>query len=1128
MLAMNELKIQDFNRAALDPARSVVVEACAGSGKTWLLVSRIVRLLLAGVPPSQILAITFTRKASQEMAARLRDWLEKLATKDDGQVYEFLCGRAVPEDELDVLQVRARGLYEAFLTAQPPLTIATFHSWFLQLLKRAPLAAGALGDVTLAERTSTLIDEAWQRFAQQLQRHAGDGAAARGLELLFRDYGLDNTRKLLVNFLYRRSEWRAFAGMREGGDAVAFALAEFARNMEIAPDVDIVAELLADQTFIAEVEEFAEGLGKSIAKDQEFAAALRTAPSDNTAQFEMIRTALLTDKHAPRARKSSRAQQKRFDGADGEARFLELHARLAVRVQQVVQQITDQRAYRFNEAAMHCGVALLAAYDEVKRERQVIDYADIESRAFELLSISDHAAYLQYKLDSRYRHILIDEFQDTNPLQWLTLKAWFDATVNADTRPTVFLVGDPKQSIYRFRRAEPRLFDEARAYLRRHFNAGVLFQNDSRRCAPAIITTVNRVFESASAFKGFSAHTAHHAGKPGRVEVLPLAVAPTSMPAPAVGVGLALRNPLTTPLSAEEDLRHENEAAQLVAGLRAMIGRWEVWDDAHGECKRLARYSDVMVLVRRRTHLAIYERALRHAGIPFLTSRQGGLLDTLEALDLAALLEFLVSPFADLKLAQALRSPLFGCNDDDLIALAETTSAPGTTWWQKLQHLARGTCSPALLRAHRLLDDWIVHADMRPVHDQLDRIYFEGDVLHRYSAAVSVAMRATVAANLRAFMQHALDTDSGRYPSLPRFLDELRDMRSAPDEEAPDQGMVGDASDAVRIHTIHGAKGLEAPIVWLLDCAAAGAREDSYTTLVDWPVAASAPRQISLRARREDLSTVQRRQVQDEVELAEREDWNLLYVAMTRAQQALLVSGCEGRGAADSWHAKISAALQLEGTADAAKAHSLGQSLETVRFVDTDPSGKTAATIAALATEPPPELLRPLPTGAREIASASRGQRYGTLFHALMERLAANPGCERAAMQRELGQLGFSEREMTVAYGQAHNLLSRPELVRFFDAQGYLRALNEVSVIDAAGQVQRIDRLVEFANEWWVIDYKTDVLSAEREDAAAAAAPYREQLSVYRDVVRRLHPGKRVQAAILFSGGQLYQFDFKD
>src|SRR5208282_3073693 len=184
---MNELKIQDFNRAALDPARSVVVEACAGSGKTWLLVSRIVRLLLAGVPPSQILAITFTRKASQEMAARLRDWLKNLATKDDGQVYEFLRGRAVPEDELDVLQVRARGLYEAFLTAQPPLTIATFHSWFLQLLKRAPLDAGALGDVTLAERTSTLIDEAWQRFAQQLQRHAGDSAAVRGLELLFRD-----------------------------------------------------------------------------------------------------------------------------------------------------------------------------------------------------------------------------------------------------------------------------------------------------------------------------------------------------------------------------------------------------------------------------------------------------------------------------------------------------------------------------------------------------------------------------------------------------------------------------------------------------------------------------------------------------------------------------------------------------------------------------------------------------------------------------------------------------------------------------------------------------------------------------------------------------------------------------
>ncbi|HUO43899.1 MAG TPA: UvrD-helicase domain-containing protein [Burkholderiales bacterium] len=1119
---MSGFELEEFNRAALDPARSVVVEACAGSGKTWLLVSRIVRLLLAGVAPSQILAITFTRKAAQEMAARLRDWLEDLAVKDDGWVRDFLHARAVPEHELDVLQARARGLYETFLTAQPPLTIATFHAWFLQLLKRAPLDAGALGDVALAERMSALIDEAWQRFAQQLQRGSGT-PAARGLELLFHDYGLDNTRRLLVSFLQRRGEWRVFVDVREGDAAVAFALAEFARDLETPPDFDVVGALLADRAFVAEVEEFADGLGRNIARDQQFAAALRAAP-DAAARFAAIRDALFTGGQEPRVRKPGAAQQKRL-GTDGEARFLALHERLAMRVGQALRQLADQRAYRFNEAALHCGAALLAAYDEVKRERRVIDYADIESRAFELLSGGDHAAYLQCKLDSRYRHILVDEFQDTNPLQWLTLKSWFDAAADADARPVVFLVGDPKQSIYRFRRAEPRLFSEAGEYLCRHFDAQVLFQNESRRCAPVIIAAVNRVFEAEAAFQGFSEHTAHYGGLPGRVEVLPLAAADAA-PLPTVDE-LALRDPLTIPRAVEEDLRREREAAQLVARLRAIVGRWEIRDDPHGARGRAVRWRDVMVLVRRRTHLAIYERALRHAGIPFLTSRQGGLFDTLEARDMAALLEFLVSPFADLSLAHALRSPLFGCSDDDLIALAQ---AEGESWWQRLQMIARNDASPALARAHHLLEAWLARAGTLPVHDQLDRIYFEGDALRRYEASAPAALRATVSANLRAFMQHALDVDSGRYPSLPRFLDELRDMRDAPDEEAPDEGAVGDAADAVRIHTIHGAKGLEAPVVWLLDCAAGGDRTEAYATLVDWPVAAAAPRQISLRARQDELSAAQRRQLQEDAAHAEREDWNLLYVAMTRARQALLVSGCDGRGAGDSWYVSLRAALARAGAEESGSADVLvlGAALEPVQ-----PAAAAAAAHAVdigAAAEPPPELLRPLPTGVREAVVAGRGARYGVLFHALMERLAADPALARAAALRELGAQGFDQRDMTAAWEQAHNLLARTELARFFDAQRHVRALNEAPVIDAEGRVQRIDRLVEFTDEWWVLDYKTDVLpaAAGADAVAAAAEPYRAQLAVYREAVRRLQPGKRVQAAVLFSGGQLYPFDFKD
>src|SRR5262245_28072941 len=176
--------LRELNRQALDTSRSVVVSACAGSGKTWLLVSRIVRLLLAGVAPSQILAITFTRKAAQEMAGRLREWLQFLAMADDEAVREFLGQRELPSASIDTLLRDARELFERVLTAEPPITITTFHSWFLQLLRNAPLEAGALGAVNLVDRTSDLLDEAWTRLMTRC-RAAPQDATTLAIQALF-------------------------------------------------------------------------------------------------------------------------------------------------------------------------------------------------------------------------------------------------------------------------------------------------------------------------------------------------------------------------------------------------------------------------------------------------------------------------------------------------------------------------------------------------------------------------------------------------------------------------------------------------------------------------------------------------------------------------------------------------------------------------------------------------------------------------------------------------------------------------------------------------------------------------------------------------------------------------------
>ncbi|HSQ03457.1 MAG TPA: UvrD-helicase domain-containing protein, partial [Burkholderiales bacterium] len=567
---------------------------------------------------------------------------------------------------------------------------------------------------TLVEQTSTLMAEAWERYAQGLQRGGSDAAAA-ALNFLFRECGLYNTQVLLRRFVQRRAEWWVATQAGEASAALPHMLARLRAEFAVDPDVDPRVRLLDDR-FVESLTEYAGWLARNAPGDRREAARLMAdlPATDVVHRFAAACRAVLKANGEARPRTSSEAQRRRL-GVAGDARFLALHARLTQQLLETCDRWRDVAAYRFNAAALTCGVGLLETYQEVKRDSQVIDYGDIEWRACQLLSVSEHATYMQYKLDAHYRHILLDEFQDTNPLQWLTLQAWFEAAAEAGSRPTVFLVGDPKQSIYRFRRAEARLFQRAAEYLAAQFGASRLPQNETRRCARAIVQVLDELFlAEREGYPGYESHRVHYGGKPGRVEVWPLAM--NDARAPAEEVTAALRNPLTTPLALQEDLRREREAAQLVDGIRRIVATWQVAADLHGETFRPALHSDIMLLVRQRTHLQTYERALRHAGIPYVTSRQGGLLDTLEAQDLTALLEFLVAPFADLNLAHVLRSPMFSCSDEDLVRLAQ--AGPGT-WWERLCRTASTSAvvaapTPALQRAHELLSQWLTRADTLP------------------------------------------------------------------------------------------------------------------------------------------------------------------------------------------------------------------------------------------------------------------------------------------------------------------------------------------------------------------------------------------------------------------------------
>ncbi|MFA5171458.1 MAG: UvrD-helicase domain-containing protein [Sulfuriferula sp.] len=1089
------MDVKEFNRIALTPEHTVVVEACAGSGKTWLLVSRIVRLLLDGVAPSEILAITFTRKAAREMQARLDEWLRLCATAEDDVVRQFLRERAVDESQLEVKLTQARGLFEAVLTAQPGVTISTFHAWFLDVIQRAPLSSGLMG-LELAEQTRPYQNQAWAQLTQAWMREP-DAATAVAMQTLIAQLGLFNTRKLLNNFIHRRSEWWAYT-MGEA-DPWGYAMTQLQDEIGVDADADIAAELLADTQFIADLYEYARLLGLNTATTQKRADAIITllgATLTTEQRYHQLHSTVLSAKGEMYSLKASAAQEKRL-GAAVQDSMISLHERIGTRLIDAHQLRLAQASYHFNANALRVGAALLTQYQQVKREARVLDFADVEWQVAQLLANSDDAEYIQMKLDARYQQILLDEFQDTNPIQWQILQAWFESARTSHVIPKVFLVGDPKQSIYRFRGAEAGLFDLAREYLQLHGSAHYLQQNNTRRSSHAIITGLNASFEPIADYPLFHEHGVYETVRPGRIEVLPL----VSTPETDGSGGQSVRNPLQQSRREENEVHaRQIEAQQLAARILDMVHHWVIDDTHNGEqITRRVRFADIMILVRSRTQLHHYEQALTAAHIPYASASRTGLLESMEAQDVLSLLQWLSTPYLDLPLAQVLRSPIFACNDDDLIQLrlARTSTA---TWWETLRQQAS---TPALASAAELLSSWLEYANVLPVHDVLDRIYFQSNLIARYQAVVPAAMVKQVTSNLTELLALALSLSGGRYPSLARFLHDIKQL-SGDSESAPEEGL-SDVGDTVTIHTIHGAKGLEAPIVWLLDAGARQAPADTYRVLLDWPLGAARPGHFSLMTTQAEVAGYQQPYLAQDALHQQREDYNLLYVAMTRARQVLMVSGVASRRSG-GWHQLIGSGLGANAE-ESANPVIHGDSFIN-RSLSTAPISPVAANVRL-----PDEMRQAYPIGQRIVTDDTPATLFGKLVHMLLAEFAPPQFSSDDLLRARFGLHAEFDR----ALQHARHIIQQPQLQRFFNPQQYQQAHNEYAYLRADGSTHRIDRLVVFTTEVWILDYKTDQI----EDVDTLIKRHREQLGEYCGAMQSCYPKYSINGGLITLAGEL-------
>ena len=1060
-----------FYAAACDPSRSVVVEACAGAGKTWMLVSRILRALLEGAEPQHVLAITFTKKAAGEMCSRLDEWLAEFASpacSDDERVMQ-LQARGLSSPQAQAMAPALAGLHERVLRAGRSVEVQTFHAWFARLLRVAPLETlarlGLQPEMELVEDPTDHAPEVYRRFHAAV---ASDPALRADFDTLVRERGRANVRKWLDAAWSRRAEIERAdaAGTLEGSVPPADS-----------GDRRHPAEALLGLAWITLLRELAAALGRGGVRAQEASARLVQSleEPDGATRFALAWKALFTDKDEPRK------QLGKVEAVPATQQALE----------QLSAQVRQHEAREEHLRMVRLVRTLLAQYAEYKRGRGLADMADLERCALEMLADGEIAGWMQERLDARVRHLLIDEFQDTSPLQWHALHAWLAAYAGAgggasgQRPPGVFIVGDPKQSIYRFRGAEPRVFEAAREFIVEGLGGQLLACDHTRRNAPAVVQALSAVFEPAEScgdFRGFRPHTTEVQPRDDAgMFTLPRVLRP-SREDKAVEPTAEWRDSLVVPRHEPEQVLREQEARQVASAIRELVHNGM----APGE---------IQVLCRKRESLRLVADALAACHLPFAAAEDSELLQAPEARDLLALLDALVSPQHRLSLAHALKSPVFGASDEDLLVLARAADEDHGDWWRALQKLQ--SPPPRLQRARTLLSRWRDLAGALPPHDLLDAIVHEGELHERVAAVVPAERCAAALAAIDSVLHQALTLDGARHATPYNFVRALkRRTLKLPAALQP---------QAVQLLTVHGAKGLEAEVVFVVDSDPERKPAECATLLVDWPVHSPHPLRCAFLYSESQCPPSLAPVLEAEFTARRREEMNGLYVAMTRARTRLVFSATQPakEGEGSSWWQRVQPGA-LPWPHDGAQDWVMRPSApRPVVHLLPSPQRPTAPASHAMVNDDAASRLGQAVHRVLEWAAAP-----GVTVHDGLETLAAAAALEFGTQAEEVSQVAW-------------RIWASPHCARFFRGDAITWAGNEVPVADA-GEPLRIDRLVQLNEDagpaWWVLDYKL-------QHAPEAMPAYRAQLMRYREAVRRLQPGERVRCAFITGHGELVELD---
>lgn len=1119
-------------RDAADPAISAWVAASAGSGKTKVLTDRLLNLLLAGTKPQRLLCLTFTKAAAAEMATRLSRTLAKWTVLDAealGVELEALDGRVASQERM----AKARRLFAEVLDAPGGLKIQTIHAFAQSLLGRFPLEAGVPPNFRLADdrAAATLLEDAERRVLERA-RGGEDGDLADALAVVTERAAEQTVRDLLRTMLVQRTRLTRAVEAAGGIEAMTARLHATLGTDPAQTDWILRRAASDDGAFNrdalhAAASALAAGSKTDAARAEALFAWLALPDADARAVvWDDYKRALLTQEGTIQARLATKGVQQRAP-----ALFDDL-TREAERILDVEERRKALDTALRSAALIRLSAAIIDAYGRAKSRRALLDFEDLVERARRLLAAPGTAAWVLFKLDEGLEHILIDEAQDTSPAQWEIVRALAEeffsglgaAAERAPERPrTIFAVGDVKQSIYSFQGADPAGFTAARGYFAGRVTAAEQHFRDvqmqvSFRSTSAVLQAVDAVFAREDARQGVAeivagvtreiTHRASRTGQAGRVELWPV-VEPEDEEA---------GDPWLPPLTRASMDAPVTRLAQLIA---ARIAGWIASGEPLEAKNRPIRPGDVMVLVRRRgAFVAELVRALKASGVPVAGVDRMVLTEQMAVRDLIALGEALLLPDDDLTLATVLKSPLVGLSEEDLLDLAHDRRE--RRLWAELWR--RADEREAFGRAARRLSRWAALARNLPPHAFYQQILSAERGRERLVARLGADCEDAI----DEFLAQALDDERENPPSLQSFLYAVGTSAQEVKRE-----LEGGEVDQVRVMTVHGAKGLQAPIVILPDTVRPPQLRDAVVWHGDggdlplWAPSSASADAVSAAARARARTAM------------EEEYRRLLYVAMTRAEDRLIVCGWKGkRDPIDKgWFGHARAGLPAISTESEDGGLLLAMPQE-VTAPAMRPGTATPApaplpdwAIAAAPREPtPPRPLAPSRPAADEPPVRSPLQRDGTdpfrrgvLLHRLLQLLPdMEPARRRAAGHALLTRPvhALSEAQVESWLDEVLAVLDDPEFAPVFapGSRAEVPIVGQVTGVDGVQIVSgRIDRLAVAPDAVLIVDYKTNRPPPASIDAVSDM--YMRQMATYRSLVAALYPGREVRCALLWTDG---------